>query len=235
MSTLPHNLEAEQGLLGAVLFDNGVLDRLPSLRPDDFYDPAHGAIWSEVVKTIRASRACDPQTLRSWFMAQEFSATLGGSVYLLTLLDKAARIEAYAADYARLIATCARRRDIIAAARAMEAQALNDGDPDQVVIEAERALAEVAIRNDGEANVWSFEDISTRSVARAELGDLAGLPTGIADLDACTGGMRDAGAAGRATRATYPTATAIAMRGVMLQKSPSWMDLRPAESGVCQV
>lgn len=189
MTTLPHNLDAEQGLLGAVMFDNGLLDRLPPVRADDFYDAAHGAIWSEMVKTIRGGRSCDPQTLRSWFMAQEFSPALGGSTYLLTLLDKAARLESYAVDYARIVGTNARRREIVATARAMEAAALNDGDPDTVVIEAERALAEVSAKDDGEA-VWSLASVATRAVARAQVGELAGISTGIHELDACTGGLR---------------------------------------------
>ena len=52
----PHNIEAEQGVIGALLLSNEVWDRLPAVAPDHFYDPLHGALFETIGKLIGAGK-----------------------------------------------------------------------------------------------------------------------------------------------------------------------------------
>ena len=60
----PHNLEAEQGLLGAILFDNETYNRItPNLQERHFYDPVHGRIFAACAQLISAGELADGVTL----------------------------------------------------------------------------------------------------------------------------------------------------------------------------
>jgi replicative DNA helicase len=63
-STPPHSTEAEQSVLGAVLQDNGVFDKVSTLRAADFYEPRNGAIWSSIMRLVSAGRAADVVTVK---------------------------------------------------------------------------------------------------------------------------------------------------------------------------
>ena len=52
-----HNLDAEQALLGALLYDNRLLERLPEINGAQFFEPLHGALFEEARRMIRAGRA----------------------------------------------------------------------------------------------------------------------------------------------------------------------------------
>lgn len=59
--SLPSNLEAEQGLLGALLFDNTVYERLSDrLAPEHFFEPLHGLIYSEIDDRAKMGVTADP-------------------------------------------------------------------------------------------------------------------------------------------------------------------------------
>ena len=64
--SLPHNIEAEQGLLGALLVNNDVLDRVRDfLEPHHFHDPVHGRIFEAAAKFIDNGNAASPVTLKN--------------------------------------------------------------------------------------------------------------------------------------------------------------------------
>ena len=65
----PHNLDAEQAILGALLYDNEVYHRLEvPLRPEHFYDPLHGRIFEVLISLIEKGRLADPVTLHDHFV-----------------------------------------------------------------------------------------------------------------------------------------------------------------------
>ena len=67
-SAPPHNIEAEQALLGALLFDNEVYHRVGDwLKPDHFYDPLHGRIYEACSTLIERGQRADPTTLKHFF------------------------------------------------------------------------------------------------------------------------------------------------------------------------
>lgn len=109
------NVEAEQALLGAVLFDNEIYHRLPELAPEAFYDPVHGRIFAMCATMIRDGELADGVTLKERFAKDGGIKEIGGADYLLTLLENAAPLSSQAQAYAELINELAQRRRLEAA------------------------------------------------------------------------------------------------------------------------
>ena len=62
----PHNVEAEQALLGAILLNNDAFYRVSDfLEPEHFYEPIHRDIYELVGKIIRAGKSADPTTIKT--------------------------------------------------------------------------------------------------------------------------------------------------------------------------
>ena len=101
--THPHNIEAEQALLGALLVNNEVYDRIASLVSEQhFYDPVHARIFEIAAARIQKNALASPVTLKAFMEDDEGLAELGGPAYLTRLA--AAAISVFAAkDYAQLV------------------------------------------------------------------------------------------------------------------------------------
>ncbi len=187
----PHNLEAEQALLGALLFDNATLERIVPLTPDEFYDPVHGRIYAAIVGAVRAGRLADGVTLAQALGADPAFAELGGvRAFLMRLMDMAAPLSVQAQNYAHLIRDLAVRRRVIEVCRNAAMAAANpEIDADHALVDAANALD--ALGDAGGENAWrSAEEIATEAVERAFSGKAKGLRTGLPSLDDCTGGGR---------------------------------------------
>ncbi|MEQ1493047.1 MAG: DnaB-like helicase N-terminal domain-containing protein, partial [Terricaulis sp.] len=99
--TAPHNLEAEQALLGAILFDNETMNRITSLlKEQHFYDPVHGRIFATCADMIASGQLADGVTLREKFSKDGGIKEIGGALYLMKLLESAAPLSTHAASYA---------------------------------------------------------------------------------------------------------------------------------------
>ena len=111
--TMPHNLPAEQNLLGAILLDNSVFERIDDrLLADHFYDPLHGRIFSTIQRLIERGQLANPVTLKSFFTdSDEFQAENSES-YLSELADGVISIT-QAPHYANIIHEAHVRRQLI--------------------------------------------------------------------------------------------------------------------------
>ena len=110
---LPCNIEAEQALLGAVLFDNAAYERLTDkLSARHFYEPFHQRLFQAMEEHIRKGQLAEPIVLMERFRADAAFEALGGLRYLADLVDRAPPA-ANAPDYARVIYDLALRRDLI--------------------------------------------------------------------------------------------------------------------------
>ncbi len=70
--TLPHNIEAEQQLLGAILTNNDTYDRVSStIGPQHFYDPVHARIYETAAARISKNALASPVTLKAFFEDDE--------------------------------------------------------------------------------------------------------------------------------------------------------------------
>ena len=76
---LPHNIEAEQQLLGAILTNNDVFDRIAALvKAEHFFDPVHQRIFEKASARIQKNALASPVTLKPFFEDDEGLKELGG-------------------------------------------------------------------------------------------------------------------------------------------------------------
>lgn len=186
MTTL-HNLDAEQGLLGALILDNSFEDRLPPLLADHFYDPVHGDIWNEISRDLRAKRPVDAVTLQRWFLSRPYAAELGGVAYLTTLIAHAARLNSQAIQYAHVIKAFALRRELARIGAELVADASAGDDPLEVMGAAERKLRGL---DTGEADEGcDLAEAALDLISRLDDPEAVGTSTGFATLDQRLGGL----------------------------------------------
>ena len=82
----PHNIEAEQQLLGAILLNNEVFDRVSSIiNSDHFFEPVHKRIFETSASRIGKNLLVSPVTLKTYFEDDEGLQELGGPAYLVKL------------------------------------------------------------------------------------------------------------------------------------------------------
>ena len=195
--SLPHNIEAEQQLLGAILTNNEVYDRISSLvKPGHFFDPVHQRIFERAAARIQKNALASPVTMKPFFEDDAGLKELGGPAYLVRLAGAA--ISAYAArDYAQMIYDLAVRRELIGLGRDISAKAAKvevDSEPRDQIIEAEQRLYKLGEQGVAERGFQSFLKAVTDAVNMANAayqrdGGLAGISTGLVDLDKKLGGL----------------------------------------------
>lgn len=186
----PFNLDAEQGFLGALLLRNDIIEDVPFLAADDFFDPLHKVIFELAAEHIRTGKRADPITLKGAFAAAEpITSTVSVPQYLGRLVTQAC-IRASAPAYARLIADLAARRQLIIigenlATLAREANA--EVPPAELIEEAEADLFALSQANTAEVSTTlSFGEAAAQAEATAAAvarGEMIGLRTGLSDLD----------------------------------------------------
>ena len=195
--TLPHNIEAEQQLLGAILTNNEVYDRIASLvKPVHFFDPVHQRIFERAAARIQKNALASPVTLKPFFEDDAGLAELGGPSYLARLAGAAS--SAYAArDYAQMIYDLAVRRELIGLGRDISAKAAKvevDSEPRDQIIEAEQRLYQLGEQGASERGFQSFlkavtDAVNVANAAYQRDGGLAGISTGLTDLGRKLGGL----------------------------------------------
>ena len=111
--TMPNNLQAEQNLLGAILLDNSVLERIDDrLLADHFYDPFHGRIFATMQRLVERGQLANPVTLKSFFTDNDDFQSDSAESYLSELADGVISIT-QAPDYAKIIHEAHVRRQLI--------------------------------------------------------------------------------------------------------------------------
>jgi replicative DNA helicase len=109
----PHNLEAEEAVLGAVLASGRLLAEVAALVEEvDFYRPAHRAIWRALLRLADRDQPTDPVTVLGELDNSRELADVGGGPFLHTLIEAVPTV-ANAGHYAHLVAEAARRRRVI--------------------------------------------------------------------------------------------------------------------------
>jgi replicative DNA helicase len=196
--TAPHNIEAEQALLGALLVNNEALYRVSDfLEPLHFFEPIHQQIYEIARSLIRTGKLASPVTLKTFLPADVNIVGLTAAQYLARLAAEATTI-INAADYGRTVYDLAIRRDLIAIGEDMVNVAYDapvDFAPREQIEDAERRLYDLAEIGRYGGGFQKFEQALTTAVdmaARAyqREGRLSGLATGLRDLDVKMGGLQ---------------------------------------------
>ena len=195
----PHNIEAEQALLGAILVNNAVQDRVSSfLEPEHFFDPLNARIYETIGRLIYMGKQATPITLRTFFENEEnIVDDLTVPQYLARLATNATSIINVEA-YGQTILQDAIRRNLILIGSDMvnEAYQADIEEPPQKQIEqAEQRLYEIAENNKYGKGFVSFSDALVDAIEMANNayerdGGLSGLSTGLRDLDQRMGGLQ---------------------------------------------
>lgn len=188
----PHNVEAEQALLGALLLNNEIFDRVTAIvTADHFFDPVHARIFQTVAGEIRADRRADPVTLKTLLADDPGLAQLGGTDYLARLAACAISIVA-APDYAHAIRNHATQRALVQAGERLQVAACEAYDePMNALSAAQSDLDAIAEGEMGGAQVRHIDQVLQSAWDRMEEARTAGpgTPTGIASVDAFIGGL----------------------------------------------
>ncbi|HFB2047754.1 MAG: replicative DNA helicase [Hyphomicrobiaceae bacterium] len=195
----PYNIDAEQGMLGAILVNNEALDRVSSfLEAIHFYEPIHREIFEVSSKLILAGKQATPITLRTFFENSEpVSGELTIPQYLVRLAANAAII-VHAVDYGRTIYDLAVRRSLIAIGEDIVTTAYDspvDSPPEVQIQEAEERLYSLAESGKYGQGFVDFGTALTEAIEMANSaymrdGQLSGLSTGLTDLDNRMGGLQ---------------------------------------------
>jgi replicative DNA helicase len=172
---------------------NAVMDKLSS---EDFYVPAHQAVYEAIFALYNGSQPIDAITVADVLRRREELERVGGLGFLTTLstaVPTAANVEYYAAIVSE---ESVRRRLLSAGAQIGQLATSTDQDIDWVIDEAEQTVFKVAERRVGDAlqPISSFIDSTLEKIEEFENrgGGMIGLPTGFRDLDAKLSGLQGA-------------------------------------------
>jgi replicative DNA helicase len=225
----PSNIEAEQALLGVILFDNAAYERISdNLRPHHFHEPFHARLFEAMEASIRKGQLAEPIVLVERFRNDPAFADLGGMRYLADLVDRAPPA-VNAPDYARVIYDLALRRDLIRIggeiANAAGADAETDAS-DQIEA-AEAQLYTLAETGQAQSGLVGFSEaiagaIDMAAEAYDRDGGLAGAATGLADLDKMLGGLHPSDLVILAARPSMGKSALATNIGFHLARNYAW-------------
>ncbi|HEX5425491.1 MAG TPA: replicative DNA helicase [Candidatus Acidoferrales bacterium] len=192
---LPHNLEAERSILGAIILDNHTLNAaVEKLRAEDFFLPQHRLIFSQMVQLAEKQEAIDTITLMEDLTRRNELEAAGGIAYLSQLTDGLPRLT-NVDHYARIVKEKAVLRSLIYSASAIQEQALAAGDDADVILDrAESAIFQLA-EDRVRAGLIGVKELVRESFERLEKifsegRRITGLATGYTDLDNQTAGLQ---------------------------------------------
>lgn len=193
--TLPHNLEAERSVLGAILLHNDAFNLASEvLDSGDFFRDAHRRIFEKMIKLSERNHAIDLVTLKEELSRSGELDEVGGPAYITALVDGVPR-STNVEHYARIIKEKAILRNLIFSANKIVTSAYEaEDEADQILDQAEHAIFAIADKKIGDGFV-SLRDLAQGSLdtieklhAKKEL--VTGVPTGFTDLDEMTSGLQ---------------------------------------------
>lgn len=193
--TIPHDVEAEEAVLGSLLIDPDALYRVASfLRPEDFYIQKNGWIYEAILALHERREPVDFVTLRNELEARGLLEEVGGVAYLARLIDTvptAIHVEAYG----RIVEEAAIRRRLISAASDIAQLAYQEAQEiGEVLDRAEQSLFAISQRRITR-DLVPIQEVVRPFYDRIEYlythqGEPLGVPTGFIDLDKLLGGLQ---------------------------------------------
>lgn len=193
----PHNIEAEQSVLGSLLIDqDAVLKVSAFLRPDDFYRRPHALIYQAVLDLHERRQPADLVTLTDELQRQGQIEEVGGPAYLASLIN-AVPTPLYVEHYGHIVERAAVLRRLISAAGEIAVLAYEEPeDVDEIIDRAEQVILGVAQKR-VERELVPIQRALDEYYERIEYlyqhrGETIGLPTGFIDLDKVLGSLQKA-------------------------------------------
>ena len=237
--TLPHNLEAEQGLLGMLLIDNKNLEKISDIvRADYFSHPTHGKIYEAITRMVDKGLEAKATTLKDYFEKDEGLAAVGGTRYLVELATEVPLLNDVR-DYAKTIFDRHLRREIIRYNQEMATLAFSfsiEQDADAILAEAETRLFKLAeTGSSAQGGFVSLRDSALVALKYAEEAyksdsHVTGVTTGLRDLDQKLGGLHNSDLLILAARPSMGK-TSLAVN-IAFNAAKAWADGKPGGARV---
>ncbi|UYN93200.1 MAG: replicative DNA helicase [Enhydrobacter sp.] len=234
----PHNFEAEQALLGAILINNHAYQRVAEfLRPEHFADPLHGKLFDTLGKLIERGQLVSAVTLKTYVENDEDIKTAGGAAYLARLVASSVHV-IDAGDFGRSVHDLYLRRQLIDVGEGMVNGAFSP-DVEEMALQqievAEKKLYDLASSGQIEGGFKPFRASLTEAMAAAEAayhraGQLTGVATGLFQLDQLLGGLHKSDLiilAGRPAMGKSSLATNIGFNAARAYREELGEDGRP--------
>lgn len=229
---VPHNTDAEQSLLGAILLNNECLEQVSGfLKGYHFAVLIHGKIYDAARSLIERGLLADPITLRAYFEKSDDLSVVGGSAYLIKLADSVVSLS-IVLDYGHLIYDLYLRRQLMKIAGEMTRQAVNfnmDFNAEMQIDSAEAQLFELSVASNNDKGFVSFDNalgtaIQVAAAAKASDSGISGITTGLKDIDSQLGGLHNSDLiilAGRPSMGKTALATNIAYNAALAKRNGS--------------
>lgn len=188
----PHNLQAEESLLGAMLLDRNAIAAAieTGLTAADFYRPSHAHIVEAILNLHGRGEPADPVTVAEELRRSNRLDGIGGAAVLIAMQAGTPAI-GNAARYARIVVEASRQRRLIAAGAQIMEMGYSADDPDEALEAADSILyglrsADAPVAHDMRTALGAWLDAVE---ARMESGETVGRSTGFTDLDKLIGGL----------------------------------------------
>jgi len=194
----PHNLEAEQALLGALMINNDAYDRVSDfLKPEHFFEPLHAKLYDALSSLVGLGKLADPVTLKPFIPADEKIGDITVFNYVVRMATEAVTI-INAVDYGRTIYDLYIRRSLINLGEDVVNTAYDapvDLPPAKQIEEAEQRLFQLAEVGRYGGGFENFSAALTKAVdmaaaAAKRSSKLSGIATGLHTLDERMGGLQ---------------------------------------------
>jgi len=193
--TLPHNLDAEKCVLGAILIDNATSNQAAELiDAGDFFRDAQRRIFEKMVGLSERSQAIDPVTLKDELTRSGELDEVGGPAYVASLTDGVPR-SANVEYYARIVKEKSTLRRLIQSATEVLTRAYDaEEGADDLLDEAERSIFQIAEHRLRSGFIPLSQLVNTGYELIEKLqehkGLVTGVPSGFVDLDEMTSGFQ---------------------------------------------
>ncbi|MFI6514489.1 replicative DNA helicase [Spirillospora sp. NPDC050679] len=193
--TPPHDIAAEQGVLGGMLLSqDAIAEVVELLRTGDFYRPAHQIIWDAILEMYGRGEPADAVTISGELTKRGEITRIGGAPYLHTLISSVPTA-ANAGYYAKIVRERSVLRKLVeTGTRIVQMGYAADGaDADDILDRAQAEVLAIAEKRAGEDYV-PLSEIMPGALDEIEAigsrgGQMTGVPTGFADMDALTNGL----------------------------------------------
>jgi replicative DNA helicase len=192
----PHNIEAEESLLSAILIDNhALLDVLEILSENDFYKTAHQLIFAAMTALFNRNEPVDLVTLSNQLKQQDQLEKAGGITYLSRLVDNLP-LAVNAQHHARIIHDKANLRRLIQKANQIATRCFEDrGEVDAVIDFAEASIFEISEKKSRQAfhplSKMIENNIDALEERQGNRSLITGVPTGFGLFDHKTSGLQN--------------------------------------------
>ena len=191
----PHNVEAEQAILGGILMNNNAMNQIMDiLSLDDFYREANMSLFQGMVELYNRSEPIDVITLSRFLTEKNLLEKVGGIDYLGSLVD-AVSTSAGIVYHAEIVKNLSVRRKLISQCSAISESCFQDWQRTEELLEtAEQAIFDIADEQVREG-FQSIQEVITGSLKKLEAsseleGYVTGVPTGFERFDFYTSGLQ---------------------------------------------